>query len=247
LTAKVHTPTVERLLAARARLLQAETAQAHGRLEEAIARAREGITELGSTYARPEVIDDTSLKLAAAEDQQQKGRLESAASVTIDMLRVRLSLYTDRYPDAPKDPRALALRLAAPRPSSGVGEPMQVELTLASTGTAPVVVNSRLALNTVHAPRPFREVVFEMRGPGGALLPFLSKVRIGKPEPQHVTELAPGQSLERRYDLAPHFDLEAPGSYAVRAFYSSAPVADTLGRPAFSPQIASEWIPFERQ
>jgi len=167
-------------------------------------------------------------------------------STAIRVLSNRLALYVERHPDAPAEPRRLSLRLTVPQRPTRAGEPMRVELGLENTGTAPVTVNGRMALNTVHAPDAYREVVFEIRRPDGALLPFLPKLRIGAATAADLVELAPGASLRRSYELSTSFGLDVPGSYGIRALYASAPVADLAGRPAWTASLGTAWMPFER-
>lgn len=60
----------------------------------AIACAEAGLAELGDKYAGPDVEDDTQLKLYAAQDQLAKGKAQNAASVMLNMLSIRIRLYT---------------------------------------------------------------------------------------------------------------------------------------------------------
>lgn len=235
------------LLAARATLDAAERAQARGDDGDAYALAERAIDELGAGYGSASVCDDTGQKLAAARDLHERGDDVRAASTAMRMLRVRLALYTREHADAPPDGRGLALSLRLEPSVAAEGEPVHAVVTLTSTGTAPVWVNARLALNGVWAPAPYREIGFEARGPDRAMRPFLARVRIGAPTAEHVRRLEAGATLARRYDLSHYFDLEAPGTYEICAFYASAPVAGAAGDPAWTEPIASDVVRLERK
>lgn len=64
----------------------------------AIACARAGLEELGSDYASPMAVDDTGLKLHAADDRIQNGYLEDGASIMLRMLAIRTGLYLKLHP-----------------------------------------------------------------------------------------------------------------------------------------------------
>src|SRR5262245_46064353 len=52
----------------------------------AIACARAGLEELGQRYAPPTVVDDTGLKLSAAEERLREGHAQDAATVMLRIL-----------------------------------------------------------------------------------------------------------------------------------------------------------------
>jgi hypothetical protein len=92
-------PAHTRLAAARAWLAVGQELQARGAAADAIAAARAGIDELGYGYAPPEAIDDTSLKIGAAEDLIDKGRVDNAATTLLRVVETRIALYLTRYAD----------------------------------------------------------------------------------------------------------------------------------------------------
>jgi hypothetical protein len=63
----------------------------------AIALAREGLRDLGTDYAEPEVDDSTDLKIHAAEDLIQKGQIENGARTLTGTLENRVALAVDRH------------------------------------------------------------------------------------------------------------------------------------------------------
>lgn len=233
--------------AAREALEKAEVARAKGELEPARAELLRALAELGKDYAPPGVVDDTSLKLAAADELWDKGRREDSISTTVNMLRTRLRLYTERHADAPRDPRKLELVLAVDPPSSKRTAPLKLVLTLKNAGDAPVVVNQRLALNSPHVPDSMREVVLDVHGPDGKLRPYQLKMKMGAPEARHVRTLSPRESLSNEYELHSGWDLSTPGEYRVRALYESAPVANATGEPVWTVAVFSEELRFSRQ
>lgn len=74
-----------------------------GYYDEALEACRCGVKVLGDAYYSSEVIDDTDLKLMAADLQQQEGKLENAASVTCHVLRIRLELWEAKYGSGTKN------------------------------------------------------------------------------------------------------------------------------------------------
>lgn len=64
--------------------------------EGAIACGRAGLKELGPRYASPLAVDDTGLKVAAAEERIKGGHPEDGAQVLLRMLEIRNQLYVER-------------------------------------------------------------------------------------------------------------------------------------------------------
>lgn len=234
-------------LSARAALERAEVARAKGDLELAHRELSRAIDALGKDYARPSVEDDTSLKLAAADDLWDKGRREDSISTRVGMLRVRLGLYAERYTDAPREPRSLGLEVAVDQPTSAPNAPLKLVVTLKNTGSVPVLVNKRLALNSPHAPDPMREIVIDVHGPDGELRPYQYKMKMGRPDASHVQTLPPQQSVTHEYELHSGYDLSKPGEYRVSALYESAPVANAAGEPVWTVAVFSKEIRFTRK
>jgi tetratricopeptide (TPR) repeat protein len=71
------------------------TLLSQGRYAEAITAFQKGISLIGSSYARPEVIDDTNMKLLLAEDSLRKGNAKVAATLFSRVLESRLSLLAE--------------------------------------------------------------------------------------------------------------------------------------------------------
>jgi len=115
-----------------------------------------------------------------------------------------------------------------------MGDSLVVTLSLANSGSEPVVVNARLAANTPHAPATSREVMFEVEGPAGQRLDFQAKIRIGPARPTDARVLEPGETIHQQYDLARFYDLGSPGSYRARALVESA-------------ALESQWVTFTRE
>lgn len=84
-------------LQAQAALDEGASRLSAGRAEEAIARLQEGLAALGDRYRTPDLIDDTGMKLLAAEDNQRAGRTPEAAEVMRRVLAARLSLYRQKH------------------------------------------------------------------------------------------------------------------------------------------------------
>jgi hypothetical protein len=234
-------------VAARNALERGEVARAKGDLEAAHREIDLGIAALGDDYAPDGVDDDTSLKLHAAADLWKEGRRDDAVSTQTNMLRIRLDLYRKKHRDAPAEPRKLVLEIALDKKKSKPTEPLELTLTLKSTGSAPVLVNSRLALNHRDAPDAMREIVLDVNGPDGKPRAFQVKLKIGSASANQVRELKPSESIQSKYGLDKYFDLAAKGDYTVTGFYSSAPLADTQGRPVWTESVTSEELRFTRE
>lgn len=96
ITPPPDTPHVA-LAGSRAFLLLGEGRLRAGDLSQAIAAANAGIAELGRNYAKPLVLDDTSLSIALAEEYVAKGRLEFAARRLLSVLRSRTGMYVRKH------------------------------------------------------------------------------------------------------------------------------------------------------
>lgn len=93
--------TAHRILAgARAWLLLGQEFQGAADTDAAIQCARAGLTELGEDYADPRnTIDDTGLKILAADERIQKGFPADGASVLLRMLESRIRMYVRLHAD----------------------------------------------------------------------------------------------------------------------------------------------------
>jgi hypothetical protein len=66
---------------------------ANGDFVGALESCRLGLKRLGREYTTPVTIDDTGMKLIAAENQEKEGKLGNAASMTCRILRTRIELW----------------------------------------------------------------------------------------------------------------------------------------------------------
>ena len=66
------------------------------RPEDALAAAQNGIDELGDAYWDPLTIDDTKVKLRAAEDQRTGGNVREAAAGVLRVLASRIDQFLAR-------------------------------------------------------------------------------------------------------------------------------------------------------
>ena len=60
---------------------------------DAVAAAQAGLNELGDPPPDPDVVDDTELKLYAAEERVRQGHTRDGASNMLAILRVRAELH----------------------------------------------------------------------------------------------------------------------------------------------------------
>jgi hypothetical protein len=65
----------------------------------AFACAQAGLQELGTGYASPAVVDDTTLKLSGAEGRLRSGHTEDAATTMLRILTTRTQLYVEHHAD----------------------------------------------------------------------------------------------------------------------------------------------------
>jgi hypothetical protein len=86
-------PDAQRLAGAVAYARLGRRLLAGGDPDGAIAAARAGLEEAGEAPFDPEVIDDTDLKLSAAQDRLAEGHAGDAAEVMLDMLEIRAGLH----------------------------------------------------------------------------------------------------------------------------------------------------------
>ena len=81
-----------KLAGTRTWLALGEARLAAGDAAAAVACAQAGLQELGKRYAAHTVVDDTGMKIRAAEEQLQKGHTQNAATVMLRMLATRTKL-----------------------------------------------------------------------------------------------------------------------------------------------------------
>jgi hypothetical protein len=93
-----HGPAVA-LAGSRAFLALGNASLEKERFDDAIACARAGLKELGNDYAPGDAVDDTTLKLAAAEESIQNGQTPGGARTMMRTLEVRTRLYVKRHAD----------------------------------------------------------------------------------------------------------------------------------------------------
>lgn len=66
---------------------------ADGAVEDAVAAAQAGLDEAGEVPFDPALIDDTAMKLSAAQDRLAEGHGADAAEVMLDVLDIRTDLH----------------------------------------------------------------------------------------------------------------------------------------------------------
>lgn len=77
-----------------ARLLRdGQTAITQNRFDDASDKCRAGLDKLGSAYIRTEVIDDTGLKLVAADILRREGKIENASTLCCRTLAQRFEQF----------------------------------------------------------------------------------------------------------------------------------------------------------
>jgi hypothetical protein len=122
----------------------------------------------------------------------------------------------------------LTLALVPEEPSAASGQGQWCRLVLRNQATGPVWVNRRLAVNHPVSPPHLREVDFLVQDAHGRVAEFAAKVRVGRPGPEDFVELAPGETVERPFDLTFYYDLVPGGEYEVLAVYENYCVPEDL-------------------
>lgn len=138
----------------------------------------------------------------------------------------------------------LSLSISLPRASFGPAEQIELTAVLANTGSAPLLVNGRLALNDPTAPAAFRELALRISRAGGAALPFDARINLGAPREGNFRLLEPGQQVERSYELRNYYGL-TPGSYTVEAVYENRQEFAREGQRAWQGEVGAHAITFE--
>lgn len=115
-------------------------------------------------------------------------------------------------------PRA-SLDVEMPRSDVSVRSSAEARITLKNDDKRPLWVNGRLLVNSVHAPKPYRELHLVVVNPSGAQLDFQLKVRAGQASRTDYHVLGPGESLSVSVDLSECFDLTVVGAYSVVAVF----------------------------
>jgi hypothetical protein len=110
------------------------------------------------------------------------------------------------------DVSGLRLQLQVPDEPLRRADPRPVTVVLTNDGTAPVVVNRRMAPGYVDSDS--REVYFDVNGEYGRC-----KYERNPPTPGDFAPLGPGAQLTVEVDLLGWYRLREAGTYRVRAHY----------------------------
>lgn len=112
----------------------------------------------------------------------------------------------------------------------------RMKATLKNAGNTPLLVNTRLG---VSRPQRGGELFLRVLDGAGQELPFTARVNIGAPDASHFEQLAPGQAVERAFDLGLYFALrDQTGTLQVTGTYAN-DHAGPAGRTAWQGQVQS--------
>jgi len=126
------------------------------------------------------------------------------------------------------DGAGLTLTLTPAEPSPVSIGALRCTLTLLNQSESSLWVNGRLAINHPVSPPHLREVDFLIQDACGRVAEFAAKVRVGLPQPEDFVELAPGETVERPFDLAFYYVLASGQEYEVQAIYENYFVPESL-------------------
>lgn len=99
------------------------------------------------------------------------------------------------------------------------GHETSVNAVLTNNGSSPLWVNKRFLFNTVYAPKPFREIWFDVTSPTGKKLEFICKVKAGSARQEHYVLLPPGENVKAEVKISRCFDMKEKGKYEIKAHY----------------------------
>ena len=115
----------------------------------------------------------------------------------------------------------LRFTITPPAATYAAGQPIPLRATLLNA-SAPVRVNTRLAINDAREPAAFREVTVAIRKPSGRQAAFRVDIKIGAAPAAKLVLMPTGRSVSKTFDLARYYTLDEHGVYEVRATYASA-------------------------
>ncbi len=135
------------------------------------------------------------------------------------------------------------LRLTPAQPSPVSRGALRCTLALRNQSDSAVWVNRRLAINHPISPPHLREVDFLIQDVRGHIAEFAAKVRVGLPQPEDFVELAPGETVERPFDLAFYYVLASGQEYEVQAIYENYFVPESLkDAPVWTGRLVSHTL-----
>lgn len=140
----------------------------------------------------------------------------------------------------------LELDVRLPQDSVPLDREVGLVVVLANRGASAAFVNRRLLVAPPGTPDPFHEVTFEVEGPPGYVNRKLAQVNSGRPRPEDFAELAPGDAVEKSFELTRLHSMHLPGKYSVRATYSNSVELEELERRPWIGTATSEWCVVER-
>jgi hypothetical protein len=114
---------------------------------------------------------------------------------------------------------------------------------LTNTGNTPILINKLLVLNRAFELDENRQVHLIIHNAQGDNFGFAGSIRMREIEDSDFAELAPGQSIERVYDLKDYYLLPAAGQYTIQAVYQNS--LDPSNGSAWKGKQESETFTFE--
>lgn len=138
----------------------------------------------------------------------------------------------------------LNLTLSLPQRTFGLDDDVPLTVILHNQGSAPQLVNARLALNAPTAPAAFRELTLRVAHAGGELLALNVRINLGAPREGDFRLLEPGQQVEKHLQLRSYYALRA-GSYTLQAIYQSQQAFTRGELSAWRGEVVSDAIAFE--
>ncbi len=134
----------------------------------------------------------------------------------------------------------LRLTIKPARATYRILDPMTIALTLENRSSRAVTVNARLSLADPAVDGC--AVTFALSGPDGAEIPFFHFVNVPPSDREDFVTLAPGQRLEREYDLYSGFSIMRAGVYRVRAQYENQDDGSSFSLSAWTGTLESNLL-----
>ncbi len=137
----------------------------------------------------------------------------------------------------------LDLTLQLNQDSYAQRDEIRAEVQLTNVSARPVLVNVRLALNSMEMPEVFREVYLIIKDDTGVEPAWMLRIRIDEPQDTDFLELAPGQAVRRSYPLRRFFAFNRAGQHSMQAVYANQTTPAT--GPAWQGSLASNVVRFD--
>lgn len=117
-------------------------------------------------------------------------------------------------------------------------------IRLKNTGNTNIVVNGRMSVNHLGAPKGLQDIAFSVTDPLGEPVAFKASVKISPTDTEDLVILSPGETIEKRDYIETLYDLHIIGSYSIYAIYQNVIESDG-NNSTWKGEITSNTVIFE--